>query len=95
MAGLMVADWSYGWQYHAACRGEDSSWFFAPNYFEKRHEKLGREAKAKALCAECPVRAECLEYALRVRESHGIWGGLNEMERRDALRQRATAERSA
>jgi WhiB family redox-sensing transcriptional regulator len=31
----------------------------------------------------------CLEYALRIRESHGIWGGLNEYERRQLLRRQA------
>ncbi|MGH2591364.1 MAG: WhiB family transcriptional regulator, partial [Actinomycetota bacterium] len=36
----------------------------------------------------CLVRDVCLEYALRIRESHGIWGGLNEFERRQLLRQR-------
>jgi WhiB family redox-sensing transcriptional regulator len=35
------------------------------------------------------VRDECLEYALGIREPHGIWGGLNEFERRQLLRQRA------
>ncbi len=52
------------WQHFAACRGEDASYFFAPNYFEKRREKNAREAVAKAFCARCPVRDECLEYAL-------------------------------
>jgi WhiB family redox-sensing transcriptional regulator len=85
----MLVDWTYGWQFDASCRGEDSALFFAPNYFERRDEKEGREARAKAICAGCPVRAECLEYALRTRESHGIWGGLNELERRQLLRQRA------
>lgn len=85
----MPADWTWGWQFDAACRGEDSSLFFAPNYFEKREEKGAREAKAKALCARCPVRRPCLEYALGVREPHGIWGGLNEFERRQLLRGRA------
>src|SRR5436309_3209702 len=61
----MAVDWMWGWQFEAACRGEDSSLFFAPNYFEKRDQKEGREAKAKALCARCPVREECLEYALQ------------------------------
>ena len=56
----MAVDWMWGWQFEAACRGEDSSLFFAPNYFEKRDQKEGREAKAKALCARCPVREECL-----------------------------------
>lgn len=78
-----------GWQAAAACRGEDASAFFAPNYFEKRSEKSAREAAAKMICARCPVREVCLEYALRIREPHGVWGGRNEMERRALLRQRA------
>jgi WhiB family redox-sensing transcriptional regulator len=77
------------WQHAAACRGEDSSYFFAPGYFERRSEKLAREAVAKAICARCPVRDECLEFALQVRDPHGVWGGLNEMERRALLRDRA------
>ena len=84
-----MEDWSAGWQQRAACRGEDSVYFFAPSYFERRAEKNAREAVAKAICVRCPVRIECLEYALAIRENHGIWGGLNEMERRAVLRQRA------
>jgi WhiB family transcriptional regulator, redox-sensing transcriptional regulator len=84
-----MEDWSAGWQQRAACRGEDSVYFFAPSYFERRAEKNAREAVAKAICVRCPVRVECLEYALAIRENHGIWGGLNEMERRAVLRQRA------
>lgn len=89
MAERMFADWTYGWQFDAACRGEDSALFFAPNYFERREEKAAREAKAKSICTACPVRLPCLEFALRIREPHGIWGGLNEYERRQLLRQRA------
>ena len=62
-----------------------------PNYFERREEKNAREAVAKSFCARCPVRDVCLEYALASREAHGIWGGLNEMERRRLLRERARA----
>lgn len=79
----------WGWQQQAACRGEDSALFFAPNYFEKRGEKDAREARAKASCIQCPVRERCLEYALKIGEEHGIWGGLNEQERRQLLRRRA------
>jgi WhiB family redox-sensing transcriptional regulator len=85
----MLDDLTTQWQHRAACRGEDSSFFYAPNYFEKRAEKHAREAVAKALCVRCPVREICLEYALEVRETHGIWGGLNEMERRAVVRDRA------
>lgn len=84
----MMIETVMGWQHRAACRGEDSSVFFAPNYFERKEEKEAREAKAKALCVRCPVRLECLDYALRTREPHGIWGGLNEAERKALLRER-------
>ena len=36
----------------------------------------------KAICRQCPVRRECLDYSLGIGEAHGIWGGLNETERR-------------
>ena len=38
--------------------------------------------RAKAICAQCSVREPCLEMAIRIREQHGIWGGLNELERK-------------
>ncbi len=91
MVSRMPPDAREGWEAYAACRGADTSLFFAPNYFERREEKLAREAKAKAICARCPVREPCLEYALRTRDPHGIWGGLNELERRRLLRARELA----
>ncbi len=84
-------DLTRSWQDDAACRGADTSLFFAPNYFEKRGQKLARESQAKVICAGCPVREPCLEYALRSRDPHGIWGGLNELERRRLLRTRELA----
>ena len=76
------------WQFRSACRGEDSTLFFAPSYFEQRSEKAAREHRAKTICARCPVRVDCLEYAIRIREDHGVWGGLNESERRALVRER-------
>ena len=70
------------WQRRAACRGPESVLFFAPTMPEARPEREAREERAKAICRECPVQRECLDYALRIREPHGIWGGLNETERR-------------
>lgn len=43
---------------------------------------------ARRICAECPVKAPCLEYALLHRIDHGVWGGASERERRRILRQR-------
>lgn len=73
------------WQLRAACRGPESAVFFPPTSSERREDREMREAKAKAICAECRVQTDCLEYALTIREPHGIWGGLNEHERREVL----------
>jgi len=73
------------WQVRAACRGPQAAAFFPPPQFERKDERLQREARAKSICATCPVRRPCLEYALEIREPHGIWGGLNEAERRALL----------
>jgi len=70
------------WQRSASCRGPEAVLFFAPTVPELRTDREAREARAKAICNECPVQVECLDYAVRIRESHGIWGGLNETERR-------------
>ena len=76
------------WQLRAACRGPHASVFFPPPRFERKHERLAREAAAKAICEMCPVKDDCLEYALDIREPHGIWGALTETERRSLLAER-------
>ena len=73
------------WQVRAACRGPQAEVFFPPPQFERKDEKLERETRAKMICADCPVRKPCLDYAIAIREPHGIWGGLNENERRQLL----------
>ncbi len=73
------------WQVKAACRGPQATVFFPPPQFERKADRLERERRAKAICAECPSRQESLEYALEIREPHGIWGGLNESERRELI----------
>jgi WhiB family redox-sensing transcriptional regulator len=70
------------WQREAACRGPIAKLFFPPNAPESRSARASREARAKAVCRSCAVRAQCLEYAVEIREPHGIWGGLSETERR-------------
>ena len=76
------------WQLRAACRGPHAAVFFPPPRFERKHERLAREADAKGICLSCDVREECLEYALANDERFGIWGGLSERERRK-LKKRA------
>lgn len=43
---------------------------------------------ARRLCADCPVKEPCLEYALAERIDHGVWGGASERERRRILKRR-------
>ena len=47
--------------------------------------------KAKRICAECPVKDRCLEYALKNRVDHGVWGGTSERQRRRILKARREA----
>ena len=60
------------WREQGACRGLDPALFFP--------ERGDSTAAAKATCASCPVRAQCLDYGLY--ERFGIWGGKGERERR-------------
>lgn len=79
------------WRVDARCRQKNAGFFFAPPEHENRAEKTARESAARALCAACQVQQQCLDYALTVQEPHGIWGGMNELERRRVLRARAQA----
>jgi len=73
------------WRRDAACAETDPELFFAVD-----EETV---AQAKQVCAACPVRAACLETALRQHEMHGVWGGMAEGERRRLIRQRRREQR--
>ena len=81
----MIGQRTDNWQVQGACRGPRASAFFPPSHFERKDAKARREATAKDICSRCPVQRQCLDYALGIRELHGIWGGLNEVERRRLL----------
>jgi len=61
--------------------------FFGPDG-ERQPEREIRERKAKQICMGCPVRTECLDYAVSRPEKYGMWGGLNEDERASERRRR-------
>lgn len=63
------------WVDFAICRGKYHL-FFEP-FGERPGPRARREAKAKRLCAQCPVQAPCLEAGRRNHES-GLWGGETE-----------------
>lgn len=62
------------WYLRGLCRTMDPAMFF-PGRGEPTEP-------AKAVCAQCPVRAECLDYAMSTAQKYGIWGGTSERERR-------------
>jgi WhiB family redox-sensing transcriptional regulator len=66
------------WWRSAACQEADPELFFpvAPV-----GPGAGEIAQAKALCAACAVRRQCLQYALATHQVHGVWGGMTETER--------------
>lgn len=68
------------WHEHANCKDLEVDVFFSLD------EEDQREALAR--CNGCPVRAQCLEYAVDNREQYGIWGGTREQERRRLMRDR-------
>lgn len=76
------------WQPKAACRGPQATIFYPPSAVERKEDKDLREARAKSICATCSVKQPCLEYALDIKEQHGVWGGLNELERKALLTRR-------
>lgn len=80
------------WQQGAACRGPNQIIFFPPARLERRSDKRMREARAKEICESCRVQGECRDYALGIREQHGIWGGLTENERREITNAAKAAE---
>ena len=66
------------WRSVAACRSADPELFFP---ISDRGPAVEQAAQAKAICATCRVRRECLAFALRTGQIHGIWGGTTERER--------------
>lgn len=82
------------WADQAACKGyrhqhgDDAwrrVWFPEP----------GRHAYNAALkvCAGCPVRGDCADWALTNRIEHGVWGGMTRADRQEYWRKRAKAGR--
>ncbi|MGW6054393.1 WhiB family transcriptional regulator [Streptomyces sp. NPDC055189] len=65
----------------AVCRAADPDELFVQG---------AAQHQAKAVCSGCPVRTECLVYALDSRIEYGVWGGMTERERRALLRRRPT-----
>jgi len=80
------------WREEAACTGADTELFFPPG------EDETAAMQAKKICQICPVREDCLQYALATNQSEGVWGGMSSGDRRRLrrrLRDRARRSRKA
>jgi WhiB family transcriptional regulator, redox-sensing transcriptional regulator len=75
------------WWSLAACSSADPELFFPVSESGLSRRQV---AAARAVCARCPVREQCLHYALAAGPLHGVWGGKGEDERR-LLRRRDPA----
>jgi WhiB family transcriptional regulator, redox-sensing transcriptional regulator len=78
------------WRLDAACRTSDPDLFFPVG---ATGPAIPQIAEARRVCQGCPVRAACLDWALRHDQAYGIWGGTTEEERR--ARRRAPGPRPA
>ena len=73
------------WRRSAACRDIDLTLFFPVG---STGPAIHQIAAAKSVCRGCPVRLACLQYALETHQNDGVWGGLDEGERRELRRRR-------
>lgn len=71
-------DWDY-----ALCAQTDPELFFPDGVGGAVHYQT---VSAKKICAQCPLQPSCLAWALDTGQSHGVWGGATEDERRAMLR---------
>ncbi len=90
-ASLALGAADYSWRANAICRDTDPELFFPVGTTGYALVQIDR---AKEVCDECPVKVECLDYALETNQDSGIWGGTSEEERR-AIRRRLAARQRA
>jgi len=85
------------WRAAGACLTADPDLFFpaAAGHAAAGHAAAGQVTRAQEICFGCRVREECLDFAMRTGEAHGIWGGTTPEERARARRRAAARRRRA
>ncbi|HEX8024727.1 MAG TPA: WhiB family transcriptional regulator [Candidatus Limnocylindrales bacterium] len=77
----LARDADRGWMADAACRHHDPDLWFPPP---------GRSnTRAEDICAGCPVKERCADYADAHHEQHGVWGGMTIEQRNRRARKKA------
>lgn len=88
---VVDATWNnLSWREAGACVDLDTNLFFPIGL---TGHAIDQTNVAKTICGECPVRGQCLEFALRTHQDYGVWGGRTEDERRAIRRARRAAAR--
>jgi WhiB family redox-sensing transcriptional regulator len=80
------------WRIEAACQEVDPQLFFPVGASD---EAVEQTEMAKSICSQCPVAQECLIFAVTTNQEYGVWGGLDEDERREVRRSWRRATRRA
>lgn len=81
------------WMAEGLCREVDADLFF-PEWGNEFAAAVS-PAPAQRICAQCPVTAECLEYALDRDERYGVWAGKTPRQLADIRKQRRNSHRKA
>ena len=98
---LVVADGEVGtvtmkWRDEARCLGVGTDEEFFPDKKDPKHMQKAKDMcngifeKGKAL--PCPVKDQCLQFALQNKEQWGVWGGLDPEERKNLVRRQKRAQ---
>ncbi len=90
-SSLALGSADYTWRDDAICKDTDPELFFPVGTTGQALLQIDR---AKQVCCECPVKIECLDFAIDTNQDSGIWGGTSEDERRD-IRRRIAARNKA
>lgn len=90
-SSLALGSADYSWRIDAICKDTDPELFFPVGTTGQALLQIDR---AKQVCGECPVKIECLDFAIETNQDSGIWGGTSEDERRD-IRRRIAARNKA
>ncbi len=93
ITSLRPATWdSEEWRELGSCRQLETALFFPVGQTGEAEVKI---ARAKKVCVACPVRQQCLEFAITTNQEYGVWGGHSEEERRVVRRQWRARQRAA
>jgi len=87
---IALASADYSWRSQALCRDTDPDLFFPVG---TTGAALVQIEQARAVCRECPVQSDCLDFALATNQDSGIWGGTSEDERRMIRREQANRQK--